>query len=90
MAPLRPSAIFGVHERNIPMKERILFWAKRIGGVLVTYGALCLLPFIVAPIVGAASAAQLGYGPMYETVAAIVAIVGVAVWDIRRRKRRKA
>jgi hypothetical protein len=41
------------------MPEKLIFWAKRVGSVLVTYGALCLLPFVIAPIVGAASAAQL-------------------------------
>jgi hypothetical protein len=72
------------------MQEKLIFWAKRVGSVLVTYGALCLLPFIIAPIVGAASAAQLGYGETYETIAAVVSIVAVAIWDIRRRRLRKA
>lgn len=70
------------------MKQTAILWAKRIAGVLVSYGALCALPFLMAPLLGAASAAQLGYGPIYETVAAIVAIIGVAIWDIRRRKQR--
>jgi cytochrome c biogenesis protein CcdA len=71
-------------------KETMGLWAKRIAGVLVSYGALCALPFVIAPLVGAASAAQLGYGPIYETAAAILSIIGVAIWDIRRRKRRNA
>jgi hypothetical protein len=72
------------------MPAKLIFWAKRVGSVLVTYGALCLLPFVIAPIVGAASAAQLGYGETYELLAAVVSIVTVAIWDIRRRKLRKA
>ena len=72
------------------MQERIIFWVKRVGGVLVTYGALCLLPFIVAPLVGAAGAASLGYGETYETIAAVISVVAVAIWDFRRRKARRA
>ena len=67
-----------------------LHWAKRILAVLVTYGALCALPFIIAPIFGAASAAALGYGVVYETAAALIAIGAVAVWDFRRRGRKRA
>ena len=71
-------------------KVNLIQWAKSLVAVLVTYGALCALPFIIAPLVGAVSAAALGYGEVYESIAAVVAVVLVAVWDLRRRKLRKA
>jgi hypothetical protein len=64
-------------------------WATRIATTLVAYGAICAIPFILAPILGMASAAALGYGPMYETAAAIIAILGTLIWDLRRRKARR-
>lgn len=72
------------------MKEKFTHWAKSVAAVLVTYGVLCAVPFIIAPLVGAASAAALGYGEVYETVAAFVSIIAVLIWDLRRRRLRKA
>ena len=71
-------------------KDKVIRWAKSIAAILVTYGVLCALPFIVAPLVGAASAAALGYGEVYETVAALVSIIAILIWDLRRRRLRKA
>ena len=71
-------------------QDRIVFWIKRIVAVLISYGLLCALPFIIAPLVGAASAAALGYGELYETIAALASIILVAIWDYRRRKANKA
>ena len=71
-------------------RDRFVIWIKRIVAVLVSYGLLCALPFIIAPLVGAASASALGYGELYETTAAIASIILVTIWDYRRRNANKA
>lgn len=70
------------------MFDKIPQWIKSIVAVMAAYGLICAIPFVIAPIVGASSAAALGYGPIYEVVAAIISILLVLIWDLRRRQRR--